>query len=524
MNELDIAHAIRDQELVSPQKYENVWLFDMRITGTGLAYRHRFEEFAWRDSSLYLNPEFLARCNGLPVILEHPKGNVLNTQEYQERNVGSVFLPYIKGDEVWGVVKIWDEPTAKLMLENQLSTSPAVVWRDPNANVQAEIESGEKFFVEGKPSLLDHLAICEQGVWDKGGEPTGVSTTAVGDRAMPDEVRKDDKAAAADSAAKDANDLKGVMGFLQKLETTFTDGMKSITTRMDSVEEKIKARADDATPKNRVLNDAKAKADDDDDDKGKDSKAKADDDDDDKGKDSKARKDEFPPKKEEKADAKAKADDDDDDKGRKDDDDDDKGKDSKSKADSEEEKPRKVQDDAVGDPKDLAVDSIVIRKADYDDLRSRLAKIEGAVPRQLSDDDVDAFARAQARADNVYNHFGLTASRPMHGEKLIDYRRRLVAKMQEHSPHWKTANLRIHAVDDASFTVIEDQIYAAAVDAARSPTSVPVGQLREHVETRGGHTYTRFYGRPISWMAPFAPNGRRVKAIRQPNKGGHVDA
>ena len=36
--ELDIARAIRDGKLSSPQVYENVALFDLRITGTGLPF------------------------------------------------------------------------------------------------------------------------------------------------------------------------------------------------------------------------------------------------------------------------------------------------------------------------------------------------------------------------------------------------------------------------------------------------------------------------------------------------------
>jgi hypothetical protein len=213
-----------------------------------------------------------------------------------------------------------------------------------------------------------------------------------------------------------------------------------------------------------------------------------------------------------------------------------------------EEKPRKVQDDddkgrkdTINEPvvadkkkrgddddddkgKDSRGDSIVIRRADYDDLRSRLDKMEGRIPGQLTDEDVDAFAKAQSRADFVYGHFGQTASRPMHGEKIIDYRRRVLKPMQDHSPIWKGTDLRVLSVDEKAFNNAEEQIFKAAVDSARSPSSVPVGTLREHVETRGGHTYHRFYGRPVSWMAGFAPNGRRIKRINQPGKGGHVDA
>ena len=126
-DELGIAKLMKEGELTSPQRYANISLFDIRITGTGLSYRSGIKEHVWRDKSIYLNEEFLERCAGLPVIFEHPGTRTLNTQEYVDRNIGSVFIPYIKGEEVWAIVKVWDEHAARIMEENQLSTSPCVV-------------------------------------------------------------------------------------------------------------------------------------------------------------------------------------------------------------------------------------------------------------------------------------------------------------------------------------------------------------------------------------------------------------
>jgi hypothetical protein len=39
-------------------------------------------------------------------------------------------------------------------------------------------------------------------------------------------------------------------------------------------------------------------------------------------------------------------------------------------------------------------------------------------------------------------------------------------------------------------------------------------------ETRGGHEYTKFYGRPISWMAPFMTQGMRVRKIIERSDSG----
>jgi 8-oxo-dGTP pyrophosphatase MutT (NUDIX family) len=108
MDELGVARAISEGRLTSPQTYENVSLFAIRITGTGAAYRQSRNEYVWRDPEIYLNPEFLQRCNGLAVIMEHPKGALLNSKEFNDRSVGAVLLPFVRGDEVWGVAKIYD--------------------------------------------------------------------------------------------------------------------------------------------------------------------------------------------------------------------------------------------------------------------------------------------------------------------------------------------------------------------------------------------------------------------------------
>lgn len=181
--ELAIAELIRDGVLTSPQFYINMWMFDIRITGTDTAYRGakrdadgkiiRDAEHVYRPPEHYLNDEFLARCNGLTVIMEHPEEGMLNSEEFTNRVIGSVMLPYIKNDEVWGISKIYDQAAATIMTAEQLSTSPGVVLGDVG-NENITLDNGDILLIEGKPSLLDHIAICEHGVWDKGGEPTGV--------------------------------------------------------------------------------------------------------------------------------------------------------------------------------------------------------------------------------------------------------------------------------------------------------------------------------------------------------------
>jgi len=182
MNELGVARAMAAGRLTSPQKYENVWLFNLRVTGTGAAYRHGRREYVWRPPEIYMNDEFLARVAGLQVIFEHPEKAQLDSKEFNSRTIGALFLPYLRTDlqEVWAIAKIYDAPTAKLMSKIQISTSPGVVFRGKAAmqgNERLELASGEHILIEGDPTLWDHLAVCEAGVWDKDGGPVGVESS-----------------------------------------------------------------------------------------------------------------------------------------------------------------------------------------------------------------------------------------------------------------------------------------------------------------------------------------------------------
>jgi hypothetical protein len=150
----------------------------MRISGTGFSYRPKLDEWVYRRDTIYLTPEFLRRCSGIPVIFEHPHTQILNTDEFSKRVVGTMFLPYVKGDEVWGIAKIYDKPTMQAITQGQLSTSPSVVFRDTKVNYTIELEDGGTLLVEGEPSFVDHLAICEKGVWDKGGDASGIRIDA----------------------------------------------------------------------------------------------------------------------------------------------------------------------------------------------------------------------------------------------------------------------------------------------------------------------------------------------------------
>jgi 8-oxo-dGTP pyrophosphatase MutT (NUDIX family) len=465
MDELGIARAMAAGELTSPQRYINMTMWAMRITGTGRSFRKNqkrkdekgnevtYDEHVYRPPEHYLTQEFLDRCNGLAVIWEHPTKATLNSKEFSKRIIGTTLLPYIEGDEVWGITKVYDDEANKLLESGQLSTSPTVVFTELSVNTTLALPDGTMLLFEGKPYLLDHIAVCEQGVWDKGGEPSGVSNdhiTVKGDSVVADkeETKKED-AVKKDAADQGGND-QGVMDRVMDAFRSMADGLRA---------DVAKYCADTVAKFDAAVDSIK-----------KDSAAKSD-----------ADKDE---KKEEKSDA-TKAD------GKKKDGDEaeetaaDKKKDA-AKSDADEKKEEKKED---------AVKADSVPRSEFDALMARVADLTKLTPRPLTAADRNAFADAQAKADAVMRTHGEQAEPPMAGEGIVDYQIRLARKMQPHSPKWKGVDLSIMAADSVAFPIALDAIRADAMQAGLNPVGLQPFQHREINEIgQGGHKITRFVG------------------------------
>jgi 8-oxo-dGTP pyrophosphatase MutT (NUDIX family) len=448
MTETEVAREIASGAMTSPQFVRNMWLFDIRITGTGTSYRSKDKEYVYRPPENYLNDEFLARCNGLPVILEHPEKSTLDSKEFDKRVVGTVLLPYIKGDEVWAIARIYDEATATLMSQEQLSTSPSVVFRNPSLeNTTATLDGGQKLLIEGTPILLDHIAICEVGVWDKRGPPSGVSTTNVQEIEMTEEERKAkadaeekqelEARAKADAEEKAKADAEKEEAEKAKADSEKWDKLMSAVDSLKADMDEIKGKKADAAPSPEMIAADKAKAD-----------AEA--------------------KEKEEAEAKAKADAEE------------KEKEAAAKADSEK-------------------SALLARVSQLESLLVQTAQL---TPKPLNDADYAAMADAQAKADSVYSALGKQAPRPLNGEDLLAYRKRLAAGVKTHSEQWKSID--IAKADAAIFEIAESKIYADAMDAATHPTASPEGGLRAVSKMSDtGHKITTFYGKPSDWMDDF---------------------
>lgn len=440
LDELGLAKAIAAGELTSPQQYHNIWLFDLRITGTGAAFRKGLNEYVWRDPSMYLNDEFLARCSGLPVVVEHPDKKTLDTREFQDRVVGSILLPHLVGNEVWGVAKIYDTSAAEMMNRHQLSTSPGVVLTEEGSENTRKMPDGSTLLIEGKPCLLDHLALCEVGVWDKGGEPAGVKTTLNngGSTVAEDKPNTtEEDQLKEDQARKDAEAGEKLDKMLACLD--------SLTKRMDALEDEDPGDVDPgAGMGNQAISD-------------------------------KAKKD---------------------------------AEDAEAAEEAEAEK--QAAEKAAKDEKEV-VDAAA--RKDAADTKRRLDELEKSVPKELNDADYAAMADAQAGADKVYHALGDAAPRPLRGEGLLAYRRRLATGLKEHSDNWKGVDLA--SLPKAALDIAERQIRADAMSAALNPQAVAEGQLREIVNVDStGRRITSFVGQPSSWMSQFTSTRRRLAGVR----------
>lgn len=442
--ELAAAKAIMAGDLPSPYQYGNTILFAMRITGTGLAYRTGEQEYVWRDPSLYLNDEFLQRCSGLPVIIEHPKSGMLDSTEFESRSAGSILLPYFKDQEVWGIAKLYNDEAILRMLASQQSTSPAVIFRKSDGNETVSM-GGEPLLIEGKPSLLDHLAICQQGVWDKGGEPAGVDISAIGESTMDQPVIKPDDAAPV-AAPQEGDALSQILAKLGGIESRLA---ALETAEVEEVKQQA-AKPDDNMPAPQLPPAGVAPV----------------------------------------------------------------------KPDSVEPPPI-VGAPATGEPKadtaakpaeemkeltakaDAATAQVSALQAQLAAQAAQIASLTRAMPKALSDEDYASMASAQARADSVMAAFGDSAPRPLQGEDVLAYRRRLASKLQGHSKAW--GKVDIGKLDGGAFDVAEGQIYADAQAAAMAPSDLPAGQLREihRKDPRTGGMRTEFAGDPKAFIGAF---------------------
>ncbi len=260
LNETDVAALIADGTLSSPQYFYNMWMFAIRVTGTGVTWRSADQEMTFRNPDDYLTPEFLQRVAGVPLIWLHPEKRTLDSDEFSRRVIGTLTNAWVadKG-EVWAVARVYDAEAAEIMATRQLSTSPTVKFSEV---AQSIIVDGQPLLVEPSPELLDHVAICEQGVWDKLLNPTGVKSDSI-----PKEAENMDKEelvalinqtldARMAKADSEAADLKAKADAEEAAKKEKADAEAK-----EAEEAKAKADAEEKAAKEKADAEAKEKAD-----------------------------------------------------------------------------------------------------------------------------------------------------------------------------------------------------------------------------------------------------------------------
>ncbi|HBU6573985.1 TPA: NUDIX domain-containing protein [Citrobacter amalonaticus] len=261
LNETDVATLIADGTLSSPQYFINMWMFAIRVTGTGVTWRSADQQMAFRNPDDYLTPEFLQRVAGLPLIWLHPEKNTLDSDEFAKRVIGTLTNSWVADNgEVWAIARVYDAEAAEIMATRQLSTSPTVKFVEVPESI-IEID-GQPLLVEPSPELLDHVAICEQGVWDKLLNPTGVKSDSIPKEAEKMDEEKivalinkviDARMAKADS---EAADLKAKADADEAAKKDKADAEEK-----EAEDAKAKADAEEKAAKEKADSEAKEKAD-----------------------------------------------------------------------------------------------------------------------------------------------------------------------------------------------------------------------------------------------------------------------
>lgn len=260
LNETEVAALIADGTLSSPQFFINMWMFAIRVTGTGVTWRSADQQMAFRNPDDYLTPEFLQRVAGVPLIWLHPEKNKLDSDEFAKRVIGTLTNSWVADNgEVWAIARVYDAEAAEIMATRQLSTSPTVTYSEAQDSI-IKID-GQPLLVEGSPVLLDHVAICEQGVWDKLLAPTGVKSDSI-----PNEAEKmdEEKIVALINKAIDARMAKADEEKDAKAKADAEEAAKkekADAEAKEAEEAKAKADAEEKSAKEKADAEAKEKAD-----------------------------------------------------------------------------------------------------------------------------------------------------------------------------------------------------------------------------------------------------------------------
>jgi hypothetical protein len=196
-------------------------------------------------------------------------------------------------------------------------------------------------------------------------------------------------------------------------------------------------------------------------------------------------------------------------------DDDDDRKDARRRDDDDDRKDDRRDDD--DDRKDRRSDTA------YRNLQREFADLKRSLHRpRMSDDELNALAERQQEWDSVAQMHGQRASRPLDGERIESYDRRLAKTFQKYSEKWKSTDLSDMPISVVT-KVIAPEIRADARQAAYRSDPSPGAMQREIIKTdRTGRRISEFVG-PVDaangMFKPFELPPLRFRGFnRQPNQ------
>ncbi len=159
-------------------------------------------------------------------------------------------------------------------------------------------------------------------------------------------------------------------------------------------------------------------------------------------------------------------------------------------------------------------DAVTFLQKQLADQAVKYEELAKLVRQPIADTDRAALAEAQSKADSLMMSLGEgRAPQPLVGEGVENYRRRLAAKLQVNSEDW--SKIKLDSLQAEAFDIAERKIYADSAAAARKPSNIKSGYMREvRKQTDTGHLITEFYGNDDThFVKQFTRPARRVRNI-----------
>lgn len=234
----ELLNGLKNGEIKSPTIFENSAYICLRITGTGITERYKETDNGDvllddnekpitykinRSPEVFLSKTFLNACQGIPVLIEHPETDLLNSDNYNNHIIGTIVDTYVKDDvkEVWGIARVLDVNVVDLIKSGLKSTSPAVISN--NIEVDGVLEEHDPY--------IDHLALVVDGYWDAYSQ----KAIQIDKNKMPKEDKMAEELEKKEQATEKEVEEKKVDETQEQLENTESSKIFEINDKIDKI-------------------------------------------------------------------------------------------------------------------------------------------------------------------------------------------------------------------------------------------------------------------------------------------------